>query len=188
MAGRSSERHRRATTAEVELWRATLRDVRPLRGRKRSAHPTTPIAADLPSDAQAPPLPAERRGRAVLAPGDGLDRRTAERLRRGQLPIEARLDLHGMRQDEAHDALAAFLARVSSRGFRCVLIITGKGLRRLDDAEWRIEASGVLKSAVPRWLAEPVQRARILAVAEAQPKHGGSGALYVLLRRQREGR
>jgi len=115
----------------------------------------------------------------------GLDKRTAERLRRGQLAIEARLDLHGMTQDEAHGALFSFLARSEAQGLRCLLVITGKGVRRSDGHDFRGEAIGVLKHAVPRWLGEAGQRRRILALAPAQPKHGGSGALYVLLRRQR---
>ncbi|HEV2550387.1 MAG TPA: Smr/MutS family protein [Stellaceae bacterium] len=107
----------------------------------------------------------------------GLDRRTAERLRQGALPIEARLDLHGMTQEEAHRALDAFLARAAAAGKRCVLVITGKGGRSSGD--------GVLRAAVPRWLNEPPNRARLLAFVLAQPPHGGAGALYILLKRRR---
>ncbi len=119
------------------------------------------------------PLPA-------LAPGTiaGVDRATAERLRRGGLVIDGRLDLHGLTQDEAHAALERFLGGSAARGRRCVLVITGKGL---GDGFGR----GVLRQAVPRWLNEPPNRARILAVMPAQPKHGGAGALYVLLKRKR---
>jgi DNA-nicking Smr family endonuclease len=114
-----------------------------------------------------------------LAPdaAPGLDRRTAERLRGGALPIEARLDLHGMTQAEAHRALDTFLARAVEAEKRCVLVITGKGGRMAGD--------GVLRAAVPRWLNEAPNRARLLAFAPAQPQHGGAGALYLLLRRRR---
>jgi DNA-nicking Smr family endonuclease len=113
----------------------------------------------------------------------GLDKRTAEKLKRGRYTIERRLDLHGMTQDEAHRALNGFVARAEEDGVRCVLVITGKGVRRLAAGE--AEEFGVLRSAVPRWLNEAPNRARILAFGAAQPRDGGSGALYVLLRRRR---
>jgi DNA-nicking Smr family endonuclease len=189
---RKAEQRGFPTQAEIELWRAVLRDVRPLRGRK----PTPP----LPIPAAAPVAPSAA-PRAVVTPATerfaaegatplphGLDKRTAERLRRGQMAIEARIDLHGMRQDEAHRALLGLIDRAEHSGLRCLLVITGKGIRRAEDEDFRPEAIGVLKQAVPRWLAEPALRPRILAVAPAQPRHGGSGALYVLLRRQRSAR
>jgi DNA-nicking Smr family endonuclease len=140
-----------------------LKDVTPLPG--RPAIPAPPIEAPSlgPEALPAPPAP-KRTGR-------GLDRRTAERLRRGELPIEARLDLHGMTQEEAHTALARFLGRAHAAGQRCLLVITGKG--------------AVLREAVPRWLGEGETRDRILASSAAQPRHGGGGALYILLRRLR---
>jgi DNA-nicking Smr family endonuclease len=92
------------------------------------------------------------------------------------LRIEARLDLHGLTQAEAHHTLGAFLADAQRRERRCVLIITGKG---------GVGRGGVLRAAVPRWLNEAPNRTRVLAFAPAKLKDGGAGALYVLLRRQR---
>jgi DNA-nicking Smr family endonuclease len=89
---------------------------------------------------------------------------------------EARLDLHGMTQEEAHRALSHFVARAQEDGLRALLVITGKG---------GAGRGGVLREAVPRWLEEPLLRGRVLSVAPAQPKDGGGGALYVLLRRRR---
>lgn len=109
---------------------------------------------------------------------DGVDRRLGQRLKRGQLPIEARLDLHGRRRDDAHVALNAFLGDAQARGIRCVLVITGKGRRTPLD-----EPRSVLKAMLPRWLNEPPNRNRILAFAHARPQHGGEGAYYVLLRK-----
>ncbi|MGH6981326.1 MAG: Smr/MutS family protein [Stellaceae bacterium] len=106
----------------------------------------------------------------------GIDRRQELRLKRGQLPVEARLDLHGMTQAEAHRALAAFVARGHAAGKRTLLVVTGKGTR---------EGTGVLRAAVPRWLTEPALRDRVLSIAPAVPRDGGGGALYVLLRRAR---
>lgn len=111
----------------------------------------------------------------------GLDRRQALRLRRGQLSIEARLDLHGMTQAQAHRALAGFLARSHAAGRRVVLIVTGKGTRQGADGS----PTGVLRRTVPRWLAEPALRPLVLATAAALPRDGGDGALYLLLRRSR---
>jgi DNA-nicking Smr family endonuclease len=106
----------------------------------------------------------------------GIDRSNAERLKRGLHKIEARLDLHGMTQAEAHQVLTGFIRASRDAGRRCVLVITGRGLSP--------NGPGVLKSAVPRWLAEPELRHQVLATAAAQPRHGGTGAIYVLLRRR----
>ena len=116
----------------------------------------------------------------VMGQGAGVDKRTTQRLKRGQLAIEGRLDLHGLTQAAAHARLDRFLASSQERGLRCVLVITGKGLR--PDG-----ATGVLRDMAPRWLNEPPNRARVLALHTAQPKHGGAGAYYVLLKRQRGG-
>jgi DNA-nicking Smr family endonuclease len=180
------------TREEIELWRAVLHDVRPLPG--RSAPPPKPApaaAAPDPVPEGEPAAPRQARRRAAPRPlalpeldwqgAPGLDKRSTERLKRGQMPIEARLDLHGMTQDEAHAALGGFLTRCEARGLRCVLVITGKGFRRLGETG----GLGVLRSAVPRWLNEAPNRARVLAFSAAQPQHGGGGALYVLLRRRR---
>jgi DNA-nicking Smr family endonuclease len=176
-----------------------MRDVRPLRGRPRS--PTAGKTA--PPEAAEPEIPPPSPARRHTAPAatvpieppaigghhpPGLDRSSAERLKRGRYKIEARIDLHGMTQDKAHRALADFIARAAHDERRCVLIITGKGLRKLGgDGGGRIHADdlGVLRNAVPRWLNETPTRAHILAFGAAQPRDGGGGALYVLLRRRR---
>src|SRR5258706_11059271 len=108
----------------------------------------------------------------------GVDRRQAERLSRGRLVVEATLDLHGLTQAAARERLDVFIAAQSEAGRRCVLVITGKGLMKED--------GGVLRQQVPRWLNQSPNRGRVLAFDYAQPKHGGMGALYVLLKRRRE--
>ena len=108
----------------------------------------------------------------------GLEKRTQMRLRRGQVAIEARLDLHGMTQSQAHDRVYRFLEAAHNNGLRTVLVITGKGLR----GDGQI---GVLRSAVPRWLNEPPLRDWIKAFDHAAPRDGGEGALYILLRRRK---
>ena len=174
---------------DTALWHRVTAGIQPLRRRDaRMPEPdppgsrAQPVIPAAPPKAPAPrpvsrPLPAPPPAPA-LAHGDmpGLDRRSADRLRRGRLPVEARLDLHGLFQAQAHAQLSAFLARSQAAGRRCVLVVTGKGL----GAE-----GGVLRREVPRWLNMAPNRARTLAFCHAQPRDGGSGALYVLLKRVR---
>ena len=141
-----------------------------------AAPPAPPAAVPRPAapPAAAPPpaLPALGHGRMP-----GVDKRTAQRLKRGQLAIEARLDLHGCVRDEARRALGAFIAGARAAGQRCVLVITGKGTRPGG-------AAGVLRGAVPGWLNEADLRPQVLSFCYAAARHGGEGALYVLLRRK----
>jgi DNA-nicking Smr family endonuclease len=118
-----------------------------------------------------------------LAPGGGLDGHTAERLRRGRREPDARLDLHGQTESVAHRTLLAFLKGAHARGLRLVLVVTGKGgSKSVGDAAGR---RGVLKTAVPRWLKEPQFANIVSATAGSHIRHGGEGALYVYLRKQR---
>ncbi len=123
-----------------------------------------------------------------LAHGEtpGLDKRSAQRLKRGQMKIEAKLDLHGHRQEEAHRALNRFLAGAQESGKRCVLVVTGKGFKG-EGPKYMEGGSqvGVLKENVPRWLNQAPNRARVLSFSFATQADGGSGALYILLKRLR---
>ena len=147
------------------------------RGRVKSAVSVAPEAAPivLPRKKPVPPI-AE------------FDRKNAKKLRSGRVEIEARLDLHGMWQDEAHRALRAFLHRAHGRGLRWVMVITGKGGLggRADDTGEDVipvRDRGVLKRNVPRWLTEPDIRSLVISFTEAAAAHGGEGALYVHLRK-----
>ena len=186
------------TPEEQRLWGLVTGDVEPLPDDKRKPPARKPKAKPKTA-APAPKQKAEKPKRPVAAapkpapqpqpaqPGKtpGLDRRNAQRLRRGQMKIDARLDLHGMTQAEAHGSLNRFLADSAAAGRRCVLVITGKGSRPRDDDLPIPARTGVLRDAVPRWLAEPGNRALIVATHTAAAQHGGGGALYVLLRRKR---
>jgi DNA-nicking Smr family endonuclease len=170
-------RQRRPSAAELALWHRVMAETAPLREQPR------PAQAPAPSGQPAPVRPREvvvprPRGRALdpERPVD-LDRRTWLRLKRGQVELEQTLDLHGQTQNQAHRRLRAFVAEAQASGSRCVLVVTGKGL----------ETGGTLRHMVPRWLNEEPNRARVLAYSPAQPRHGGTGALYVLLRRRRAG-
>lgn len=173
---------------EKLLWVQAMRDAETLPPGKRPAPKATPDAPVAPEAIKPtparhrPPPPTVAKKRHVaptLAAGAvvDMDRRTAERLKRGQMPVEATLDLHGHTRAEAHGELAAFLDGCYAAGRRCVLIVTGKGATKT--------GGGVLRAEVPKWLNEAPNRAHILAFARAQPQHGGGGALYVLLRRRR---
>lgn len=112
-----------------------------------------------------------------------MDKKTFGKLKKGQLQPEARIDLHGMTVADAHGALAAFIFRSQTRGFRLVLVITGKGDRR--DVGWMPVERGVLRRQVPEWLRLPPLASVVLDVAVAHRRHGGDGALYVYLKRMR---
>ena len=116
----------------------------------------------------------------------GVNGGTEDRLRKGLLEPEARIDLHGMTEGAAHRALYAWLAGAQSRRYRLVLVITGKGNpRRHETASWMQSPHGVLKQMVPRWLAQPELAAMIASIRPAHVRHGGDGALYVYLRKNR---
>lgn len=159
------------------------------------ARDQTPRPSPAPLQPLRPPLMPRTRVepavRVMRAPGDrpeppapdtpGLDRNTARRLARGQRSPDAVLDLHGMTADRAHAALNRFIHDSANAGLRCVLVVTGKG--RGEDGGHR--GDGVLRRETPRWLGVAPLAARVVGVFEAHPRHGGAGALYVYLKRQR---
>lgn len=111
-----------------------------------------------------------------------MDQKAFARMKRGKTKPEGRIDLHGMRLDEAHGALNAFIHTSYARGRRLVLVITGKGRITDDDGPIPVRA-GVLRHQVPDWLSRPPLNALVLQVSEAHQRHGGGGAYYVYLRR-----
>jgi DNA-nicking Smr family endonuclease len=106
-----------------------------------------------------------------------MEEKTRRKLGRGLVEIDAKIDLHGMRQERAHDALVGFLRHAQSQGHRIVIVVTGKGKAG--------EARGVLRYAVPGWLSRPDLRELVVGFEEAGRRHGGEGALYVRIRRPR---
>ena len=121
--------------------------------------------------------PALRAGPSDLRAGGsrGLDRARAERLRRGKMPLEGRLDLHGLTQAQARARLETFILAAFEAGKRTLLVITGKGSGS--------GGRGVLRTTVPQWLGQAPLGALVLAFSYAQKRDGEQGALYVLLRR-----
>lgn len=182
-----SRRGKTLTEADIALWRQVARSVKPLPGRAPiEPEPVPPATAPAPTETSVLVVATLASAKAVppaappLAP---IERRLRTQLRRGRQEVEASIDLHGMRQDEAHLALHSFLRREQARGTRLALIVTGKG----GPAPALFgEERGVLRRMVPHWLRLSELRSLVLGFEEAEQRHGGSGALYVRLRRLRE--
>ena len=176
---------------DVDLFRAAMAGVKPLKGRKKPAGKRTRV---IPRPKAEGPLKPQERSLAALGKTRGgeaaktapattplsFDRDVDRALSKGKRAIEAKLDLHGMTLAAAERAVTAFLAEASAQNRRVVLIVTGKGLRleggRVFGGRIRAEFSG--------WLERPENRARVAGVRPAHPRHGGNGAFYVLLRRR----
>jgi len=177
---------------DVALWAEMMEDVTPLPGHAR------PVAPDVSEDspqtlrpAKLPKQPLRIRDPepALVAPiiGSGIDLNTRKSLERGQMAIEATLDLHGHNRDEGRSVMTAFLLSAYHEDKRCVLVITGKGrLTKNDEKPWWDSARGVLKSSFNDWVREPPLDRVVLHTALARGKHGGGGAYYVLLRQKRD--
>jgi DNA-nicking Smr family endonuclease len=179
-------RPRSLSSEERRLWAHAARAVKPLPGRSIPEAPPEPAPSAeaekpaAPSSAPAAPAPAAKPALPPLAP---LERKTLVALRRGVRRADGVIDLHGMRQAEAHHALAAFLHRSRERGHAVVLVVTGKGAAAAGGSLF--EERGVLRRVVPHWLRLPELRSVVAGFEEAAPHHGGAGALYVRLRRRR---
>ena len=182
----SGDRKKKLTAEDRILWGQVARTVDPLPGRmdallssetdnplpdkdrrKKTIQPKA--SGKTAGPAKTPGKPA---GPATLHP---IDKPVYNKIAKGRLPLEARIDLHGLRQDEAHDMLLGFLHHAHTRGLRHVLVITGKGSS---------PGGGVLRRAVPRWLTSVQFRGLASGVEPAARGHGGDGALYVRLKKK----
>ena len=180
---------RKRTLSEEEhaLWQSVAKQIKPLRKKHRVP---TPQAASSKMEAPeatavmlrpksaipiAPPPPKK----PVTPPLAPIGRRERSQLSKGRKEIEARLDLHGMTQARAHRALSGFLHRAHGDGLTFVLVITGKGKVGAESER------GVLRRQVPQWLSQPEFRTLVVGFEEAHIGHGGTGALYVRIRRSR---
>lgn len=170
---------------DAHLFELAMRDVVPLKRRKKQplrAEPKPPEPAAREAAARratyvplVPSAPAAPRPPASKSAEPGLDRNTARRFERGEMPIDSAIDLHGMTQARAHEALDGFVAAAARAGARMLLVVTGKGR----------QGEGVLRRQVPEWLRAGPHAGRILRIASARIQHGGEGAFYILLRRAR---
>lgn len=198
--GKPDRSGRRVTPDEAALWRHATHSLDKVKAKPRvTAHAATaeppppkrasaePAKPAAPPKASAPPRAATGRRTAPLAE---FDRRAFRQVATGKVAIDARLDLHGLQQGDAHGRLRAFLLDSQAKGHRMVLVITGKGsevetgdhLARMLGRQER----GVLRRSVPQWLERPELRAIVLSYTAASLRHGGDGALYVRLRKTRD--
>jgi DNA-nicking Smr family endonuclease len=178
---------RRLTADEEHLWSVVAHTVKPLRRGKMmvTAARHKAVSPDIARPAKKraavdPAVTAPRPRPASATPPISIARREKQQLARGHAAIDARIDLHGMTQVQAHSALLRFLHRAQASGAKFVLVITGKGAPNAPRGE-----RGVLRQQVPLWLALPELRACVLGFDIAHVGHGGEGALYVRLRRAR---
>lgn len=199
MTGRRKSRN--LSEEEARLWALAMRDTAALKRRgekaaEQSLMPPEQTSAQLPAAQQKSAAPAPARQPPPAPPPQsaqsesplpltGFGRRQVRQIVKGQHSIDARLDLHGMRQREAFTVLRSFLFRSQAEGHRHVLIITGKGTGReaADDFFWAAKGQGVLRRLVPQWLQTPELGALIISYGASHLRHGGEGALYVKLRR-----
>jgi DNA-nicking Smr family endonuclease len=193
MEGRGRKRF--LSEEEIELWNRVTRFDEPLARGRGAAHDDAPptitpepkSATKTNGSAVVPPriaLPAKSAPSAP-PPHQPFDERVSKKIAKGRQTIDARLDLHGLRQHDAHAVLRHFLMRCQADGHRHVLIITGKG-GTSDESDrdfWRSEERGVLRRLVPYWLAEPSLRMQVVSFTESALRHGGGGALYVTIRK-----
>jgi DNA-nicking Smr family endonuclease len=190
-------RRRQLSDEERALWAGFARSITPLRQSRKTAEPAakatshsaaTPAVA--PPNAKPHPIARRETPPAASPPLAPLGRRLKQRVARGREPIDARIDLHGMTQRQAHAALLRFLHRAQSDGAKTALVVTGKGLGK---GSGRLSSTGdhtgesergVLRRQVPLWLALSEFRLLIVGFDDAHIGHGGQGALYVRLRRR----
>lgn len=169
------------------LWDFVTRTIKPLSGSKTPRIPPEVKPALKPGEGEKSRLTSWLPSFGLKAPDfpdpglpGGLDRRTSDRLRRGEFPIDARLDLHGLRQSEAQERLIRFVVESYESDRRCLLVITGKGNRFYPEQE-----AGILRRMLPVWIGMAPLAPLILTHSPAKPKDGGEGAFYILLRRRR---
>ena len=182
----SSRKLRRLSDDEIDLWLLVAENVVRRAGssvpeRIRVPAPpkpeTTAVTATAPVAIKQPLVPKQ----PPLAP---LERRLKQKLSRGRMTADAAIDLHGFRQTEAYNALHHFLLRSQRQGATVVIVVTGKGGKPGSFLDVGGGEVGVLRRAVPLWLNMPDFRPMVLGFEEAARQHGGSGALYVRLRRR----
>ena len=170
---------RRLSDDERALWGGFARGVTPWR---RDAGGALGVVSDRTAH-ETPPVQSGPRERLYAKQPPALaqfDRRLRQRVARGHLAIDVRLDLHGMTQKQAHAALLHFLTQAQAQDAKLALVVTGKGIGAAASAAER----GVLRRQVPLWLSLPEFRRFIVSFQEAHAGHGGEGALYLRLRRR----
>ncbi|GHC74451.1 Smr/MutS family protein [Limoniibacter endophyticus] len=177
-------KRRKLTTEDRTLWTTVAKTVTPLRPDELNRLLANEIGTDksllesfrvdLSHLANDPALSWPNSAKASTKPlPSRLDKPTHQKISAGRVSIEARVDLHGLTQSQAHEALLFFLQRSYAEQRRHVLVITGKGSA----------GSGILRRAVPEWIKTPAFRPYVSGLDNAARHHGGDGALYIRLRK-----
>jgi DNA-nicking Smr family endonuclease len=169
---------------DADLFRSQMKGVKPLKAAERiqpekprlSPRRRTPTASDDIVSSFAETSHAAHVGpeESLFFARTGLQQRLVKQLKRGDITVEASLDLHGETIEEAGKSLTLILDEAQSIGVRCVMVIHGKGTRSS-------EGRPVLKTQVNHWL---LNSPAVLAFCTTQPRHGGSGSVYVLLKKR----
>lgn len=185
------------TPDDIDVWQKVAKTVTPvdvpnfaelLEPKKTKRQPI-----DLPINFEITP-PPRRPLNISLAPNTTevlrnaapqMDRKNFDRLRKGKLTPDRRVDLHGMTAQAAHSALQRFIMAAHADGVRVALVITGKGRTHGDPNAIIPQRKGIIRHSVPEWLRQSPLRERVVQVVPAHRKHGGDGAYYVYLRRKR---
>lgn len=194
---------RKLTEDEIDLWQKVAKQTERLSpgGQPVAPYPPKPKPKSKTSEApqqwlstfeigsRSKPSPARHDlkpsiARSLAKDPVQMDEKAFRRMKRGKLRPEGKLDLHGMRIDSAHPALTRFILSAQGSGKRLVLVITGKGKDRDEPGPMPVPR-GILRHKVPQWLALPPLAQAVLQVTPAHISHGGAGAYYVYLRRQR---
>lgn len=179
--------------SDFELWTDLTRTVQPLRKARAPGGLLQGQQAEAEKSfarVSAPPIHVPPRHSVIPPPITGLDRRTSQKLTRGNVALDTRIDLHGMGIETARLRLLQFLHSARNKGYRTILVITGKGdspyARHTLHGSSHFDAperQGRLRRYLAEWLHEPEFRALVSGYQPAHPKHGGGGAFYVRLRR-----
>ncbi len=195
----TSRRSRELTRHEIDLWLHVTHDVRkmyPESIKSRMDQPARITTQELKKQktlSESPSVPAkinhplsskhQTRLPSAYPPLAPIEPKIRRRLARRQMGVDAVIDLHGMRQEEAHQEVLGFLRNCYLNGARVVLIVTGKGAVSKQAEHDTFRRTGVLRQIVPQWLREPGLRKIVIGFEEAAPSQGGYGALYVRIRR-----
>ena len=171
-----------APEADDKIWEAVASTVTPLKNRQRTVFATKSrislekkLTADVHHLPHAPDVKIDDFEELTNGDIHFMDRNTGEKFKKGKMPIDAVLDLHGYVLDKAFERLKNFIYAQSQAGARCILIVTGRGKN----------GKGVIRSELPAWLNHVDVRSLIVSFVQARQKDGGDGAFYVLLKRRR---
>lgn len=182
-----AKKGRTPSSNEISLWKKFTHGIQQIHDAFEDLIDSEPQSAkDRPVTALKTTLSNPSKPKNTTPQFNGFDRRTRQKLEKGNMPIEGRIDLHGKTQDQAKTTLTSFVTRAYTQKKRCLLVVTGKGSSKSKDHNIVSERSerGVIRKNLPMWLAQPPMNEMVISHIQAAPKDGGSGAFYIYLRNQ----